>query len=388
MADPPSSQLQDFPQFTDLNNLVAEQTGAKVVFATDDWFAVTENLLKADEPVFKVGVFTEYGKWMDGWETRRKRIPGHDWCIIQLGVPGVIVGVDIDTSFFTGNYTPKASIQAACLENLPSLPDRKGKMGTAATESQLKLMNRLGSQNWDEILPSTALKPGYKTSCHNFFDIKYNKRITHIRLNMFPDGGIARLRVYGRASPDWKKISYQQMVDLAAMENGGICVGYSDVHFGHARNLIQPGRAETMADGWETARKPGRPAILEADSQGILQVPGQDWSMFRLGHPGVITKIEIDTNHFKGNYPDSCTIEACYVNDDKENEIKQIFNGHPWKTLLAPKKLKAHHRQFFSGKDLNNCGVISHVRLSMAPDGGISRMRLWGYKQSNRQAKL
>lgn len=388
MADPPSSQLQNFPQFTDLNNLIAEQTGSKILFSTDDWFAVAENLLKTDDPVFKVGVFTEFGKWMDGWETRRKRIPGHDWCIIQLGVPGMIVGVDVDTSFFTGNYTPQVSIQAACIENLPSLPDRKGQMGTAATQEQLKIIKKFGSQNWDEILPRTALKPGYKTSCHNFFDISHNKRITHLRLNMFPDGGIARFRVYGRASPNWNKISYQQIVDLAAMENGGICVGYSNVHFGHARNLIQPGRAETMADGWETARKPGRPAILEANSQGILQVPGQDWSMFRLGHPGVITKIEIDTNHFKGNYPDSCTIEACYVNDDREAEIKQIFDGNPWKTLLSPKKLRAHHRHYYNGNDINNVGVISHVRLSMAPDGGISRMRLLGYKQSNKQAKL
>lgn len=388
MAEPPSSQLQEFPKFTDLNNLIAEQTGAKILFATDDWFAAAENLLKSEDPEFKVGIFTDFGKWMDGWETRRKRIPGHDWCIIQLGVPGEIVGVDIDTSFFTGNYTPQVSIQAACLENLPSLPDRKGQMGTAATKEQLNAIERLGSRDWDVILQRTPLKPGYKTSCHNFFEIAHNKRITHLRLNMFPDGGIARFRVYGRASPNWSKISYQQLIDLAAMENGGICVGYSNVHFGHARNLIQPGRAETMADGWETARKPDRPAILEADSQGILKVPGQDWCMFRLGHPGVITKIEIDTNHFKGNYPDSCTIEACYIDDEREPEVKRIFNSHPWKILLAPKKLTPHHRHYYDGNSLSNCGVISHVRLSMAPDGGISRMRLWGYKQSNRQAKL
>ncbi|KAJ8316816.1 hypothetical protein KUTeg_004720 [Tegillarca granosa] len=242
MADLPAQQLQTFPKFTELNDLVAEKVGGEICFSTDDWFAVAENLLKANDAEFKAGVFTEYGKWMDGWETRRKRKPGHDWCIIQL-----------------------------------ALPKRKSYMGTAATYKEFTEIAPLKSENWEEIVPRSALQPGYKTSCHNFFEIKSGKRWTHLRLNMYPDGGIARFRVYGRAAPDWSKISSDQLIDLVAMENGGICIGYSNVHFGHARNLIQPGRSETMADGWETARK-----------------------------------IEIDTNHFKGNYPDSCRIEGIY----------------------------------------------------------------------------
>ncbi|KAK3094641.1 hypothetical protein FSP39_004317 [Pinctada imbricata] len=377
MAEPPSDTLQKFPKFTELNDLVAEKVGGQIVFSTDDWFAVAENLLKAEDPLFKVGVFTEYGKWMDGWETRRKRKPGHDWCIIQLGVPGTISGIDIDTSFFTGNYTPKASVQAACLN--ADFPKRHSRMGTEATQQQMDAVKKLKSEDWETLLPVTPLNPGYKTSCHNFHEIHSNKRWTHIRLNMFPDGGIARLRVYGRAVPDWTRVSHNQILDLVAIENGGMCIGYSNVHFGHARNLIQPGRSETMADGWETARKPGRPSILEADSQGILQVPGSDWCVFRLGHPGIVVKIEIDTNHFKGNYPDSCIIQGCMINEDEESEALRTFDGPPWRTLLPVKKLSAHKQHIYGRNSITNCGVISHVRLTMAPDGGISRMRLWGH---------
>ncbi|XP_052704619.1 allantoicase-like isoform X1 [Crassostrea angulata] len=383
MAEPPSSTLQTFPKFTELNDLVNEKVGGKILYATDDWFAVAENLLKAEDPVFKVGVFTKYGKWMDGWETRRKRIPGHDWCIIELGVPGVISGIDVDTSYFTGNYSPQVSIQAAVLSRaaVESIPKRKSKMGTATTMQMSDQIQKLKSEDWKELVPRRPLNPGYKTSCHNFFEVNSNERWTHLRVNMFPDGGIARLRVYGRAIPDWSKVSKNSIIDLAAMENGGMCLGYSNVHFGHARNLIQPGRAETMADGWETARKPDRPAILEANEEGILQVPGDDWCVFRLGHPGIITKVLIDTNHFKGNYPDSCRIEACNITEDEEEAAMKDMNGGPWKILLPPKKLYAHQEHEFGRQSINNCGVVNHVRLTMAPDGGISRMRLFGYIQ-------
>eukprot|EP00105_Crassostrea_gigas_P043017 XP_019927165.1 PREDICTED: allantoicase-like isoform X1 [Crassostrea gigas] len=383
MAEPPSSTLQTFPKFTELNDLVNEKVGGNILYATDDWFAVAENLLKAEDPLFKVGVFTKYGKWMDGWETRRKRIPGHDWCIVELGVPGIISGIDVDTSYFTGNYSPQVSIQAAVLSKaaVESIPKRKSKMGTATTMQMSDQIQKLKSEDWKELVPRRPLNPGYKTSCHNFFEVNSNERWTHLRVNMFPDGGIARLRVYGRAIPDWSKVSKNSIIDLAAMENGGMCLGYSNVHFGHARNLIQPGRAETMADGWETARKPDRPAILEANEEGILQVPGDDWCVFRLGHPGIITKVLIDTNHFKGNYPDSCRIEACNITEDEEEAAMKDMNGGPWKILLPPKKLYAHQEHEFGRQSINNCGVVNHVRLTMAPDGGISRMRLFGYIQ-------
>ncbi|KAL3864292.1 hypothetical protein ACJMK2_005988 [Sinanodonta woodiana] len=378
MAEPPTASLQVQPKFTELNDLVAEKVGGGILFATDDWFAVAENLLKSNPPEWREGVFTEFGKWMDGWETRRKRIPGHDWCIIQLGVPGYIYGVHLDTSYFTGNYVPKISIQAACLDK--KLPTRKSNLGTAASPQDFEAVESLHSETWQEIVPMSPLQPGYKASCHNYFCVDPSRHWTHIRLNLYPDGGIARLRVYGRAEPNWNSIPSDKIVDLVAMEMGGMCIGYSNVHFGHARNLLLPNRADNMGEGWETARKPGRPAILEADSQGILKVPGSDWCAFRLGHPGVIKKIEIDTNHFKGNFPDSCWIEGCNIPESEEEKVIQISGSSPWQILLPAKKLSAHHRHFYEGAELNDCGVISHIRLSIAPDGGISRMRLFGYK--------
>ncbi|RXM31036.1 hypothetical protein EOD39_7321 [Acipenser ruthenus] len=267
---------------------------------------------------------------MDGWETRRKRIPGHDWCIIQLGVTGVIHGFDVDTSFFTGNYAPSISIQAACLsqDGIPEFPAQGDRTGTAASEEEFQAIQKLQSDSWVELVSIAALKPGYVDTCHNYFPVSSQQRWTHIRLNLYPGdkriveewscgicngyfslakryryGGIARLKVYGIGERDWTAVSPDEKVDLASLVNGGVCVGFSDAHFGHPRNLIGLGRAINMGDGWETARRLDRPPVLTVDDKGVLQVPGSEWSVFRLGHPGVITQIEIDTNHFKVSLP-------------------------------------------------------------------------------------
>lgn len=375
------------PHFLQFNNLACETAGGKVIFATDEWFAPARNLLKRDPPEFIASAFTEYGKWMDGWETRRKRIPGHDWCVVQLGVPGIIHGFDVDTSFFTGNYAPYASIQAACLNQIPSFTLEGDRTGMAASPSQFEAVAKLNSDSWEEIVPMTELKPGYSESCHNYLSVSYPHRVTHIRLNIYPDGGIARLKVYGIGKKDWSPVPSQDLVDLVALVNGGVCVGYSDAHFGHPRNMIALGRADNMGDGWETARRLDRPKILRVDEKGILQVPGCEWAIFRLGHPGIISRIELDTNHFKGNFPDSCKIEACCLTPDEENNL--ILNqwrsdkSPKWRILLPPQKLKAHHRHLFSGESVVHCGPVTHVRLDIAPDGGVSRLRLWGRPVSN-----
>ncbi|XP_017311697.1 allantoicase [Ictalurus punctatus] len=377
------------PDFVQFNNLACETAGGKVIFATDEWFAPAGNLLKKGPAVFLASAFTEFGKWMDGWETRRKRIPGHDWCIVQLGVPGVIHGIDVDTSFFTGNYAPSVSIQAACLEgrSVPCLVLEGDRTGMAASQSQFEAVAQLRSESWEEIVPVTTLKPGYSDSCHNFFSVTIPHRVTHIRLNVYPDGGIARLRVYGIGQRDWSSVLSQEEVDLVALVNGGVCVGYSDAHFGHPRNMIGLGRADNMADGWETARRLDRPKVLKMDKKGILQVPGFEWAVFRLGHPGVISRIEIDTNHFKGNFPDWCQIEACRLTPEEEQTyIKHKWisdKGPTWKILLRPRKLKPHYRHLCSGECVLQCGRVSHVRLVIAPDGGVSRLRLWGHITSN-----
>ncbi|XP_001624748.2 allantoicase isoform X1 [Nematostella vectensis] len=378
-----NGHLSASPPFTDLNNLASAEVGAKILFATDDFFAVAENLLNPAPPEWKEGVFTAFGKWMDGWETRRKRIPSHDWCLIKLGVAGIIKGFDIDTSFFTGNYPPRISIQAACLDNDESFPERVSEIGTCPTEDQMKQAESIESQKWVEIVPRSNLKPGYTESCHNYFTVSENSRFTHIRLNLFPDGGIARLRVYGVALRDWKGFPQHEMVDLAAMVNGGTAVACSNKHYGHPRNLIAPGRAPNMGSGWETARRLDRPAVLRLREDGCLDVTGNEWTVLKLGHPGIIKKIEVDTNHFKGNFPDSCLIEGCIMTTEEEQKFtsdQEKFEP-AWRTLLPSTKLFAHRQMFFTST-IQDCGIIFHVRLTIFPDGGISRLRLMGYLRS------
>ncbi|XP_029451667.1 probable allantoicase isoform X2 [Rhinatrema bivittatum] len=394
MASGPEEKAQVSPDFVQLNDLASETVGGKVLFATDDWFAVAENLLKRRNPEFKADVFTEFGKWMDGWETRRKRIPGHDWCIIQLGVPGIIYGFDVDTRFFTGNYAPRMSIQAASLkqEDLPELPSRGERMGTAASDQEFESVTKLKSDTWMTLVPMRELKAGYLDTSHNYFSVQSKQRWTHIRLNIYPDGGIARLKVYGIGQQDWSAVGPNDLEDLLAMANGGVCLGFSDAHFGHPKNLIGLGRANDMEDGWETARRLDRPPVLKVDDNGILQVSGSEWTIFRLAHPGIISQIEIDTNHFKGNFPDSCKIDATVLTPQEENEgIKQKWNikqGLKWKPLLSVTKLKPHKRHFFEGSTIKLYDVITHVRFTIAPDGGVSRLRLWGFPRCLPSRKL
>ncbi|XP_043963075.1 allantoicase [Gambusia affinis] len=367
------------PDFLQFNDLACETVGGKVIFATDEWFAPAKNLLKREPPRFIPSAFTEFGKWMDGWETRRKRIPGHDWCIIQLGVPGLVHGLDVDTSFFTGNHSPHVSIQAACLDELPLFTPGEDRTGMAATGAQTAAVAKLSSEFWPELLGPSELQPGYADCCHNYFRVGTNSRVTHLRLNMYPDGGIARLRVFGIGQRDWSSVPTNQDVDLVALTNGGVCLGYSDAHFGHPRNMIGLGRAANMADGWETARRLDRPKTLKADQRGILQVPGREWAVFRLGHPGLIGGVEVDTNHFIGNFPDSCRIEACLLTPEEEARcIQTRWNSGKWEVLLPPQKLRPHDRHHYSKADLIQNGPVSHVRLIIAPDGGVSRLRLWG----------
>ncbi|XP_069543560.1 allantoicase [Brachyistius frenatus] len=367
------------PDFLQFNDLACETVGGKVVFATDEWFAPASNLLKREPPQFIVSAFTEFGKWMDGWETRRKRIPGHDWCVVQLGVPGLIHGFDVDTSFFTGNHSPHVSIQAGCLDLLPTVTLEGDRTGTAASDTQMAAVAKLGSGAWPELVCVSPLKPGYADSCHNYFNVTFNERVTHLRLNMHPDGGIARLRVYGVGRRDWASVSTNQHVDLLALTNGGVCLGYSNAHFGHPRNMIGLGRAANMADGWETARRLDRPKELQADQRGILQVPGWEWAVFRLGRPGLIGGIEVDTNHFKGNFPDSCRVEACTLTAEEEAQgIRTRWTSGNWQVLLPPQKLRPHHRHHYGEAELTPSRPVSHVRLVIAPDGGVSRLRLWG----------
>ncbi|XP_074614432.1 allantoicase-like isoform X1 [Acropora palmata] len=367
------------PSFAHLNDLASNGVGGKIVFATDDWFAVAENLLKPSDPEWHEGVFTSFGKWMDGWETRRKRIPGHDWCVIKLGIPGVIKGLHVDTAFFTGNFPPRVSVQGAYVEEGLAMlhTERKSEMGTNAPANLIEELDKLTGA-WSEILPMTALRPGYSSTRHNYFAVNNQQRWTHLRLNLYPDGGIARLRVYGTAVKDWTHVALQKLpVDLTAMVNGGTAEGWSNMHYGHPRNLIAPGTAANMGDGWETARRMDRPSILEQGKDGCLNLPGCEWSVIQLGHPGTVQKIEIDTNHFKGNFPESCKVEGFLRRKKSPNDINtKDWSSCSWKTILPRTKLSPDKLHQFT--ELEGCGAISHVRLIIYPDGGVSRLRCWG----------
>ena len=318
-------------------NLADEKIGAVAIYATDDFFADKSRLISSAQPVFKEDLYDDNGKWMDGWESRRKRGEGYDYCIVRLGFAGTIKGLDIDTSFFTGNYPPSASVDA-CYS-----PDGDP---TETTE-------------WQEILSSQSLQG----DSHHEHAIDNEQVFTHVRLNIYPDGGVARLRVYGLPSVDWEKTAADVEVDLAALENGGRALACSDEHFGKKANILRPGRGENMGDGWETARR---------------RTPGNDWVIVALGHPGTINKVAIDTAHFKGNFPDSCSIQAAYVQGGTDDQVatQSLF----WRELLPSQKLAADSIHEFSDQ-VNDIGPITHVRLNIFPDGGISRLRLFGFKQ-------
>jgi allantoicase len=326
--------------FTDLIDLASERLGGAVLVANDDFFAPKENLLKASAPVFIDGKYTDRGKWMDGWESRRRRTPGFDWCIIRLGLPGIIRGIVVDTSYFRGNYPEHCSLDGATFSGLP---------GEAELTSD--------AVQWVPLLPQMALKG----DSQNPFPIKYEERITHLRFRIFPDGGVARLRVYGEVAPDWEQLKRAGgQIDLAAVENGALVLSCSDMFFGHRHNLIMPGRAANMSDGWETKRRRG---------------PGHDWVIIKLARPGQIKRVEVDTAHFKGNFPESCSLEACDLETITNEDLTDL--SVPWTSLLPRTKLQAHTRHFFD-QELLDAGVASHLRFNIFPDGGVSRLRVYG----------
>ena len=325
--------------FTELIDLASERLGGAVVYANDDFFAPKENLLKPGVPVFIEGKYTDKGKWMDGWESRRRRTPGFDWCIIRLGLPGIIRGVVVDTSFFRGNYPEQASLEACSVD------------GNTDVEQLLSK-----TISWTEILPASDLKG----DSQNPFTIPSKERFTHLRFRIFPDGGVARLRAYGEVVPDWNALARRGEVDLAAVENGARVLHCSDMFFGHRHNLIMPGRALDMSDGWETKRRRG---------------PGFDWAVIKLATKGEIRRVEVDTSHFKGNYPDTCSLEAC----DAEGKVvdESTISSLPWKEVLPPTRLQAHARHFYE-EELKRTEAATHVRFNIYPDGGVSRLRLYG----------
>jgi len=326
--------------FTDLIDLASDRLGGAVLAANDEWFAPKEGLIKPGKPEWREGLYTERGKWMDGWETRRRREPGEDWAIIRLGAPGQVRGVVIDTSFFTGNYPESASVEACEVDGTPP--------ASRFTD---------GSVSWTNILPSTPLQGD---TANAFAVDGAPHRSTHLRLTIHPDGGVARLRAFGVVRPSAELLAPGELHDLAAMEVGGYVLECSDMWYGHRQNLILPGRSTHMGDGWETRRRRGE---------------GHEWTIVQLAARGTIERVELDTDHYKGNAPGACTIECCDVGASHADAPFDAAR-QAWRELLPRTTLQPHTRHRFAREIARQ--ACTHVRLNIHPDGGVARLRLFG----------
>jgi allantoicase len=323
--------------FTQLVDLASERVGGKVLAANDDFFAPKENLIKPAKPIFIEHKYTDRGKWMDGWESRRRRTPGFDWCILRLGLPGILRGVVVDTSFFRGNYPEHCSIEACAVDGAASVKQ----LTSAATR-------------WVEVLPKSPLQG----DSQNRFTIESPYRFTHLRLNIFPDGGVARLRVHGEVLPAWSRILAKGgEIDLVAVQHGGRVCDASDVFFSAPQNLLMPGRGVNMGDGWETKRRRG---------------PGHDWVVLKLGIEGKIHRAVVDTAHFKGNYPESCSLWAGRALDGRDDPGSLTHFE-----ILPRTKLRANAVHEF-GKNTLLQATATHAWFNIYPDGGVSRLRIFG----------
>jgi allantoicase len=310
--------------FRKLPDLAVRDLGGAVVYANDEAFAVRENLITPGPAVFDPSTFGPKGKVYDGWETRRRREPGHDEAIVRLGAPGIVRGVVVDTSWFTGNYPPEASVEGVALDGNPSVDD-------------------LLAAAWEPLLSRTAITG----DTENPFAVQSTRRVTHVRLRIFPDGGVARLRVHGEALPDPALLDALGTVDLVALEHGGVVTGCSNLFYSSPNNLLLPGPARSMGEGWETARR---------------RDDGNDWVELALAAEGRIAVAELDTSWFLHNAPGRATLRG------------RVGAGE-WFDLLPRVPLRPDTRHRFVLVDPR---PTTAVRLDIHPDGGLARLRLHG----------
>jgi allantoicase len=310
--------------FTGLPDLASRRLGGSVVAANDELFAERENLIKAAAPAFSPATFGHKGQIMDGWESRRRREPGHDWAVVRLGLPGVVHGVVVDTSFFTGNYPPEVSVEGAAVEGYPDPAE-------------------LQDADWTPLVPRSPARGDSR----NAYPVPESPWITHVRLRQYPDGGVARLRVHGTPIPD-PRLLLGTALDLAALANGGAVTGCSNMHYASPANLIAPGEARVMGEGWETARR---------------RDDGNDWVEIALAGPGTVRLAEIDTTCFVGNAPGWARLTG---SDASSSQVVE---------LLPRTRLQPDTRHRFR---LGPVQDVASVRLDIYPDGGLARLRLWG----------
>ncbi len=318
--------------FVDRVDLAARSLGGAVMAASDEWFAEKENLLKPEPAAHDPHAFGPRGKVYDGWETRRRREPGHDWAIIRLGVPGIVRSVVVDTAFFRGNSPEEVSVEACGLE------------GTPAVAALLA-----DGVAWETVVPRSPV--GGDTQ--NIFEVDLERRFTHLRLSMYPDGGIARFRAYGEVIPDPRYLAGAPF-DLLAQENGGLAIDCSDRFFSSPHNLNAPGLPRHMGEGWENRRRRG---------------PGNDWVLFQLAAPGFPKRAEIDTMFFLGNAPEEAALRGCDATTSSLDDPDAWFDIVPKQKVMPDTR----HRYLVDG-----AFRATHVRLDVYPDGGVARVRLYG----------
>ena len=317
-------------KFAGLVDLLDSALGGEPLMASDEFFAGKENLNRPGRGIFLPDEYTDRGKWMDGWEPKRRRAPGHDWCILKLSVPGVIKVVNIDTNHFLGNHAPYASVQGCYAPNA----------------SPKELRDQI---HWQPVVDQTMLSPGSE----NIALSHSNEAYTHLRLSIYPAGGVSRFRAWGEAQPT----QCDSVVELSGLLQGGTALACSDMFFSSMNNLLKPYPAANMGDGWETKRS--RP-------------PTDDWVIIRLGRPGTIERVVIDTAFFKGNYPDSAQLYAVCWPDAPPWALVRDVN---WTAVTERIHLRAdseHHLEVGDERPW------THVKLHIVPDGGISRLKVFG----------
>ncbi|MFC7533680.1 allantoicase [Actinoplanes sp. GCM10030250] len=311
--------------FLALPDLASRAFGGGVVSANDEFFATADHLVLPHQPGHAPKTFDHKGQVYDGWETRRRREAGDDFAIVRLGAPGVMHGIDIDTAFFTGNYPPYASVEAVAVPGYPGPAELDG-------------------ADWAEVLPRSPLKG----DSSNLFAVTDRRRWTHVRLRIFPDGGVARLRVHGEVVPDPDLLP--KVFDVAAAEYGATVVDCSNMFYGHPQRMLMPGLAQNMGDGWETSRR---------------RDDANDWIVVSLAAPARLRFADLDTSHFKGNAPGAATLTG---RDERRPDRE-------WIPLLPRVALRPDTPHRFR---IAKAPEVTHVRLDIFPDGGMARLRLHG----------
>ena len=319
-----------------LVNLASPKMGTKILAFSDDFFGEVTRMLNDKDPIFIEDKYDNHGKWMDGWESKRRRDGGNDWAILKLGSSGIISKIEIDTSYFTGNFPPFFSLEGIYSETEPNK-----------------------DSNWKSLIAKTNLVG----DCKNNFELNLKEKFNFVRLQIFPDGGVARIRLFGKVKYNWDRFNNEEIIELSSLKLGGSILAYNNAHYGDVSALLSEGRGKTMGDGWETRRR---------------REPGNDWIIIKLAQKGNIEKIEIDTAHFKGNYPDRASIQAISI--DKNITTKDLIqSSENWDVILDETKLTADNIHEYEINS-NSKAEATHIRLNIYPDGGVSRLRIFGKK--------